>query len=106
MELVSGAGALAIRDSVEDKLRVLSQLPEIPAEMLAPAELAARLPILADFQGKAMVDADGGAIRTRAAFSALTGKLKGRERGFRGSRCLCGSLSRQPPVRSWPERNK
>ncbi|WP_171046752.1 FAD-binding oxidoreductase [Pseudarthrobacter sp. NamE5] len=76
VELVSGAGAVAIGDSVEDKLRVLSQLPEIPAEMLAPAQLAARLPILADFRGKAMVDADGGAIRTRAAFSALTGKLK------------------------------
>lgn len=75
VELVSPAGAVAIGDSVEDKLRVLSQVPEITAGALAPAHLAARLPILADFQGKAMLDPGGGAIRTRAAFSALTGKL-------------------------------
>ncbi|MBD1539707.1 FAD-binding oxidoreductase [Arthrobacter sp. S13_S34] len=76
VELVSGAGAVAIGDSVEDKLRVLSGLPEIPVRLLAPAELAAALPILADFQGKAMFDAQGGAIRTRAAFRALAGTLE------------------------------
>jgi sarcosine oxidase len=76
VELVSGAGAVAIGDSVEDKLRVLSGLPEIPVRLLAPAELAAALPILADFQGKAMFDAQGGAIRTRAAFRALAGRLE------------------------------
>ncbi|WP_427115264.1 NAD(P)/FAD-dependent oxidoreductase [Pseudarthrobacter scleromae] len=76
VELVSGAGAVAIGDSVEDKLRVLSGLPEVPIKLLTPGQLAAALPILADFQGKAMLDAHGGAIRTSAAFRALAGKLK------------------------------
>lgn len=75
VELVSSAGAVAIGDSVEDKLRVLSGLPEVPVKLLAPGQLAAALPILADFQGKAMLDAHGGAIQTRAAFEALAGKL-------------------------------
>lgn len=76
VELVSGAGALAIGDGVEDKLRVLSDLPRIPVALLAPGQLASALPILADFSGKAMLDVDGGAIRTLAAFRALTGKLE------------------------------
>ncbi|PNI07448.1 amino acid oxidase [Arthrobacter sp. AFG7.2] len=77
VELVSGAGAVAIGDGVEGKLRVLSSLPDIPVALLAPAELAAALPILAGFRGKAMLDANGGAIRTRAAFQALTRSLEG-----------------------------
>ncbi|ADX72559.1 glycine/D-amino acid oxidase, deaminating [Pseudarthrobacter phenanthrenivorans Sphe3] len=76
VELVSPAGAIAIGDSVEDKLRVLSGLPEIPVELVPPGQLAARLPILAAFGGKAMLDAEGGAIRTHAAFTALTGELE------------------------------
>jgi sarcosine oxidase len=76
VELVSAAGAVAIGDSIEDKLRVLSNLPEIPVALLPPGQLAARLPILADFEGKAMLDAHGGAIHTLAAFQALTGKLE------------------------------
>ena len=76
VELVSGAGAVAIGDTVEDKLRVLSDLPEIPVALLAPGQLASALPILADFEGKAMLDVDGGAIRTQAAFRVLTGKLE------------------------------
>lgn len=76
MELVSGAGAIAIGDSVEGKLGVLSALPEIPVALLPPGQLASRLPILADFEGKAMLDAHGGAIRTQAVFQALTGKLE------------------------------
>lgn len=75
VELVSSAGAVAIGDSVEDKLRVLSDLPHIRVALLAPGQLASALPILADFEGKAMLDVDGGAIRTLAAFQALTGSL-------------------------------
>jgi sarcosine oxidase len=67
---------VAIGDSVEDKLRVLSDLPHIRVALLAPGQLASALPILADFPGKAMLDVDGGAIRTHAAFRALTGKLE------------------------------
>ncbi|GAB3547131.1 FAD-binding oxidoreductase [Arthrobacter tumbae] len=75
VELVSDAGAVAIGDSVEDKLRVLKDLPHIRVALLAPGQLASSLPILADFEGKAMLDVDGGAIRTLAAFRALTGSL-------------------------------
>lgn len=75
VELVSDAGAVAIGDSVEDKLRVLGGLPHIRVALLAPGQLASALPILADFEGKAMLDADGGAIRTLAAFRALAGNL-------------------------------
>lgn len=76
VELVSSAGAVAIGDSVEGKLRVLNDLPEIPVSRLTPAQLASTLPILADFSGQAIFDVDGGAIRTHAAFGALTGTLE------------------------------
>lgn len=76
VELVSGAGAVAIGSGVEDKLRVLAELPQVPTSRLSPAQLAAALPILANFQGEAMLDADGGAIRTLAAFRVLSRELQ------------------------------
>lgn len=76
IELISGAGAVAIGDSVEDKLEVLANQPQIPVARLASGELATRLPILAEYTGPAMLDVDGGAIRTRAAIRCLIGQVE------------------------------
>lgn len=75
-ELVSAAGAVAIGDGVEDKLRILSGLPHVATSRLTPQQLATTLPILAGFTGQAMLDVDGGAIRTLAAFRSLTRHLE------------------------------
>lgn len=75
-ELVSRAGAVAIGDGVDRKLKVFGELPRIAATRLVPGELAERLPILADFAGDAMLDVDGGAINTLAAIRALTTDLR------------------------------
>jgi sarcosine oxidase len=77
VELISPDGAVAIGQGVEDKLRVLQEFPEIPVRRLAPEELHARLPLLAGYTGPAMLDVDGGAIRTLAAVGALADRLRG-----------------------------
>lgn len=76
-ELISPDGAVAIGDGVEDKLRTLESFPEIPVRRLDPAELHERLPLLAGWSGPAMLDVEGGAIRTLAAVGALTERLGG-----------------------------
>jgi sarcosine oxidase len=47
----------------------------VPARAIGPAELAERLPILAGYEGPAMLDESGGAIRVRAAIEALVGQI-------------------------------
>ncbi|WP_231738360.1 FAD-binding oxidoreductase [Kocuria rosea] len=76
LELISPDGAVAIGDGVEDKLRTLEPFEEIPVRRLAPEELHERLPLLAAWTGPAMLDVDGGAIRTLAAVAALTDRLE------------------------------
>lgn len=75
-ELISPDGAVAIGDGVEDKLRTLEPFAEVPVRRLAPGELHERLPLLADWTGPAMLDTEGGAIRTLAAVGALSGRLR------------------------------
>lgn len=75
LELVSRDGAVAIGDGIEDKLRTLEPFEEIPVRRLSPEELHDRLPLLAGWTGPAMLDVDGGAIRTLAAVEALTSRL-------------------------------
>ncbi|MEX5303095.1 NAD(P)/FAD-dependent oxidoreductase [Kocuria sabuli] len=76
-ELISTDGAVAIGDGVEDKLRTLEPFPDVPVRRLEPAELHDRLPLLAGWSGPAMLDVEGGAIRTLAAVGALTDRLGG-----------------------------
>ncbi|GEO94292.1 NAD(P)/FAD-dependent oxidoreductase [Kocuria turfanensis] len=76
VELVSPDGAVAIGDGVAEKLRTLEPFPDIPVRRLEPAELRERLPLLAAWDGPAMLDVEGGAIRTLAAVGALTDRLR------------------------------
>lgn len=77
VELISRDGAVVVGDGVGDKLRTLEPFGEIPVRRLAPEELHERLPLLAGYEGPAMLDVDGGAIRTLAAVDALTSRLGG-----------------------------
>jgi sarcosine oxidase len=76
VELVAPDGALAIGDAVPDKAAALAAAG-VPVRRLDPAEVRERLPVLAPFDGPAMLDVHGGAIRTRAAVGALTDRLAG-----------------------------
>lgn len=75
VELVSSDGAIAIGPPSEGRLAVLEQAGGVPARAIGPAELAERLPILAAYEGPAMLDESGGAIRVRAAIEALAGQI-------------------------------
>ena len=71
-ELVSDDGVVAIGSKVEDRMRVLESLGDAPARRIDSVELRRRMPLLADYDGPAMLDFGGGAIRTTAAIRALT----------------------------------
>ena len=73
-ELVSGDGALLLGPAAERRLAAL-QAAGIRAAAVGPDELAARLPLLAPFDGPAVFDADGGSIRAAAAIRALAGAM-------------------------------
>jgi sarcosine oxidase len=75
VELVSRDGAVAIGPPAERRLAILEQVGGVPARAIGPAELAERLPLLARYEGPAMLDEAGGAIRTRAAIEALAGQI-------------------------------
>jgi sarcosine oxidase len=75
VELVSSDGAVAIGPAARDRLRVLGEVGSVPARAIESAELAERMPLLAEYSGPAMLDEAGGAIRTRAAIAALAGQL-------------------------------
>jgi sarcosine oxidase len=75
VELVSPDGALAIGESALERLRVLERVGGVAAHEIDSDEIAARMPLLAEYSGPAMFDQAGGAIRTRAAISALAGQL-------------------------------
>ena len=66
---------MALGVAVPGKLARLQQFPAVRARPIDTAELAERLPVLAPFDGPAMFDPDGGAIRTRAAIAALRDRL-------------------------------
>ena len=75
VELVSRDGAVALGDGAEAKLEVLRAAGHEEAGMIDAAELARAQPLLAGFDGPAMLDRAGGAIRTRAAVDALSSPL-------------------------------
>ena len=75
VELVSGDGVVALGRPVERRLAVLDEVGGVRAHAVEPAEVAERLPLLAGYSGPAMLDHDGGAIRTSAAIATLAGAL-------------------------------
>ena len=75
VELVSDDGVVALGPPVERRLAVLEQVGGVRARPIDAAEVAERLPLLADYAGPAMLDEDGGAIRTSAAIEALAGAV-------------------------------
>ncbi|MFD1827935.1 NAD(P)/FAD-dependent oxidoreductase [Mumia zhuanghuii] len=74
-ELVSPDGAVALGPAVESRMQVLRTLADVTVRPLDAAELRARLPLLAPYDGPAMLDETGGAIRTRAAVTRLSAAL-------------------------------
>jgi sarcosine oxidase len=75
-ELLSDDGVVAIGPTAEPRLAVLEQVGGVRARVIDEVELADRLHLLADYEGPAVLDEDGGVIRTRAAIDALTGALR------------------------------
>jgi len=70
LELISPDGAVAIGPGVEDKHRSLREAG-VAARLIDGPELAERLPLLSGYDGPAMLDERGGAIRTTAMIRAL-----------------------------------
>jgi sarcosine oxidase len=75
-ELVSRDGTVALGPVAERRLAVLRQVGGVRARPIDASELAERLPLLARWDGPAMIDEDGGVIRARAAIEALIGVLR------------------------------
>ena len=73
-ELVSGDGVVAIGDPVPGRPEKLERAG-VAAATIDGEEIAERLPIFAGYDGPAMADPGGGAIRVRAAVEALAGRL-------------------------------
>lgn len=75
VELVSADGVVALGPPVERRLPVLGDVGGVRARSIGSDEVSERLPLLAGYSGPAMLDEDGGAIRTSAAIGALAGAL-------------------------------
>jgi sarcosine oxidase len=74
-ELLSRDGVVAIGPTIERRLAVLHEVGGVRAGRISSDELSQALPILAPWDGLAMLDEDGGVIRTRATIEALTREL-------------------------------
>jgi sarcosine oxidase len=77
-ELLSRDGVVAIGPAAEPRLAVLEAVGGLEARTIDSEELAERLPLLAPWTGPAVLDAEGGVIRTRAAIGALIDVLEDR----------------------------
>ncbi|MGH3354554.1 MAG: NAD(P)/FAD-dependent oxidoreductase [Nocardioidaceae bacterium] len=75
-ELVSDDGAVALGPAVDDRLKVLAAFPDLPVRRIDATELCDRLPLLATYDGPALLDEAGGAIRTRTAINTLAQRLR------------------------------
>jgi len=74
-ELLAADGVVVLGPRVEERMAVFAEADGVRARMIGAAEVAERLPILAPWTGPAMLDEDGGVIRTRAAVAGLAGRL-------------------------------
>jgi sarcosine oxidase len=77
-ELISGDGVVSIGSTAPRRLELLREHGGVNVSTPDAGEIAQRLPLLAPWDGPAVLDADGGAIRTRATIDALTGALRDR----------------------------
>jgi sarcosine oxidase len=75
VELISRDGVVALGDSALERLEVLDGVAGVRARRIEPEEIHERLPLLAGFDGPAVFDENGGAIRTRAAVASLSDSL-------------------------------
>lgn len=75
VELVSEDGVVALGPPAERRLGVVEHVGGVPARSIGAEELAERLPVLAGYEGPAVLDEGGGSIRTSAAVEALSGQL-------------------------------
>jgi sarcosine oxidase len=74
VELISDDGAVALGPAVGRRLALLEEAG-VRARAIGRSELAERLAPLALYEGPAMLDEAGGALRVRAAIGALTARL-------------------------------
>ncbi|MGH3318430.1 MAG: NAD(P)/FAD-dependent oxidoreductase, partial [Nocardioidaceae bacterium] len=75
-ELVSGDGGISLGPAVPRRLELLADFPDLPVRAIHPGEVAEQVPLLATYDGPAMLDEAGGAIRTRTAIGALAERLR------------------------------
>lgn len=73
-ELVSPDGGVSIGESALERLLTLEEL-DVAAHKLDENELHKRMPLLAEFDGDAVLDEGAGSIRTRAAISLLSDRV-------------------------------
>lgn len=76
-ELLSRDGVVSLGPAAERRLELM-RAAGVRAFLIDAKELTGRLPLLATWKGSAVLDEDGGAIRTRASIDALTGALRDR----------------------------
>jgi sarcosine oxidase len=74
VELVSNDGVVSLGPVAHRRLPLLERAG-VGATAIGADELAERMPLLGDFDGPAIFDADGGSIRAAAAVAALVGRL-------------------------------
>lgn len=74
VELISGDGVVVLGPAARRRLPALQSAGVDAAEVTAE-ELAERMPLLSGFDGPAIFDAEGGAIRAAAAVAALVARL-------------------------------
>jgi sarcosine oxidase len=74
-ELLSDDGVVAIGSAAQPRLAVVESVGGVRARTIEPDELAERLPLLGPWDGPAVLDEDGGVIRTRATVDALVGAI-------------------------------
>jgi sarcosine oxidase len=75
VEMVSGDGSVVLGPAVDRRLPVLERAGGIRVRRIGAEELAERLPLLAGYDGPAMLDEAAGAIRARGSITALAGGL-------------------------------
>ncbi|MBV9607036.1 MAG: FAD-dependent oxidoreductase [Solirubrobacterales bacterium] len=74
-ELLSRDGVIALGPAAHRRLEAMRSAG-VRAHLIAAEELAGHLPLLAASSERAVLDEDGGAIRTRASIDALTTALR------------------------------
>ena len=74
-QLLSRDGVISIGSAVDRRLAILLEAGGVRVGRIGSSELADALPLLAAWDGPAMLDEDGGVIRARAVIAALTGVL-------------------------------